>query len=85
MAITRWSKSQLCRLEVSLTLKKNNQMENRASRGSNSFFVRAEDKAVIVKDYTAAFDKDTVIDGQRMERITTNAFKNAVGRDYVIS
>ena len=39
-------------------------MENRESRVSTSFEVRAEDDAVTVEGYAAVFDEDTVIGGQ---------------------
>jgi HK97 family phage prohead protease len=70
-------------LEASQTLKRNNQMENRESRVSTSFEVRAEDDAVTVEGYAAVFDEDTVIGGQWMERIAPGAFTNAIGRDDV--
>ena len=58
-------------------------MENRESRVSTSFEVRAEDDAVTVEGYAAVFDQDTVIGGQWMERIAPGAFTNAIGRDDV--
>ena len=58
-------------------------MENRESRVSTSFEVRAEDDAVTVEGYAAVFDEDTVIGGQWMERIAPSAFTNAIGRDDV--
>jgi len=58
-------------------------MENRESRVSTSFEVRAEDDAVTVEGYAAVFDEDTVIGGQWMERIAPGAFTNALGRDDV--
>ena len=51
-------------------------MENRESRVSSSFEVRAEDDAVTVEGYAAVFDEDTVIGGQWMERIAPGAMRS---------
>ena len=60
-------------------------MENRESRVSTSFEVRAEDDGVaVVEGYASVFNEDTNIGGQFLERIAPGAFTDAVTRDDVV-
>jgi HK97 family phage prohead protease len=59
-------------------------MENRESRVSTSFEVRAEEDGVTVEGYAAVFNEDTVIGGQWREQIAPSAFSDAIGRDDVV-
>jgi len=59
-------------------------MENRESRVSRPFEVRADENGVTVEGYAAVFDEETVIGGQFREEIARGAFTDAVGRDDVV-
>ena len=51
-------------------------MENRESRVSTSFEVRAEEDGVTVEGYAAVFNEDTVIGGQWRERKTSKSWRS---------
>ena len=60
-------------------------MDNRESRQSASFEVRAiDDATVAVEGYAAVFNQETVIGGQWREQIAKGAFRDAIGRDDVV-
>ena len=60
-------------------------MDNRESRQSASFEVRAiDDATVAVEGYAAVFNQETVIGGQWREQIAQGAFRDAIGRDDVV-
>ena len=54
-------------------------MDNRESRQSASFEVRAiDDATVAVEGYAAVFNQETVIGGQWREQIVQGAFRDAI-------
>ena len=60
-------------------------MDNRESRQSASFEVRAiDDATVAVEGYAAVFNQETVIGGKWREQIAQGAFRDAIGRDDVV-